>query len=110
MELLEKLKCDVIPSFVVAVCAEYTINTVQSTTHFAPTLTSGVREVQFDNNLLRLYLSSVILETCFLLVLIVNCLLLRVTHCKPGLVNVHEPLPFFPNWNLSLKVRRIQLV
>ena len=52
-------------SFVVAVCAEYTRNTVQSMIPYAPTLTLGVsdgylKEVQFDNNLLRLYLSSVI--------------------------------------------------
>ena len=44
LELLEKLKrmCDVMPSSVVTVCAEYTRNTVQSKTPFAPTLTSGV--------------------------------------------------------------------
>ena len=41
LELLAKQKCDVMPSFVVAVFAEYTRNTVQSKTPFAPTLTAG---------------------------------------------------------------------
>ena len=52
LEILKKLKCDVMSSFVVAVCAEYTRNTVQSKIPYAPTLTLGVidgySEVQFD--------------------------------------------------------------